>query len=110
MYYDKVQFVPWALYNLPPEWWKVDTEALVRGKIRYASYPEMNIPSFNQNNRFVDVTLQIRDNAYIIHYLGILKPWLYRDKPIFSDVAMYAGLWFDCEQEMYENIEGLERL
>lgn len=70
----------------------------------------MNIPSFNQNNRFVDVTLQIRDNAYIIHYLGILKPWLYRNKPIFSDVAMYAGLWFDCEQEMYENIEGLERL
>lgn len=110
MYYDKVQFVPWALYNLPPEWWKVDTEALVRGKIRYASYPEMNLPSFNQNNRFVDVTLQIRDNAYIIHYLGILKPWLYRNKPIFSDVAMYAGLWFDCEQEMYENIEGLERL
>lgn len=95
MYYDKVQFVPWALYNLPPEWWKIDTEALSEGKIRFASYKEMNHPSFNENGRFVDATLQVRDNAYIIHYLGILKPWIYRNRPIYSDVALYAGLWFD---------------
>lgn len=110
MYYDKVQFVPWSLYDLPPEWWRVDTEALSRGIIRFASYPDMNNPSINQTERFVDATLQIRDNAHIIHYLGILKPWLYRDKPMYSDVALYAGLWFECEKEMYENIEGLEQL
>ncbi len=28
----------------------------------------------------------------------------------YSDIALFAGLWFDCEKEMYENIEGLERL
>lgn len=110
MYYDKVQFVPWALYNLPPEWWKVDTESLSRGSIRFASYPEMNNPSINQEERFADATIQIRDNACIIHYMGFLKPWMYRNKPIYSDVELYAGLWFDCEKEMYENIEGLERL
>lgn len=110
MYYDKVQFVPWSLYNLPPEWWKVDTEALSRGIIRFASYPDMNNPSINQTEHFVDATLQIRDNAHIIHYLGILKPWLYRDKPMYSDVALYSGLWFECEKEMYEKIGGLERL
>ncbi len=110
MYYDKVQFVPWSLYNLPAEWWKVDTEALSQGIIRFASYPDMNNPSINQTERFVDATLLIRDNAHIIHYLGILKPWLYRDKPMYSDVALYAGLWFDCEKEMYEKVEGLERL
>lgn len=110
MYYDKVQFVPWTLYNLPPEWWKVDTESLSRGIIRFASYPEMNNPSINQEERFVDATQQIRDNACIIHFMSFLKPWRYRDKPIYSDVTFYAGLWFDCEEEMYENIEGLERL
>lgn len=110
MYYDKVQYVPWALYNLPPEWWKIDTQALSRGIIRFASYPDMNNLSINQEERFVDATLQIRDNAYIIHYLGILKPWMYRNKPMYSDVALYAGLWFDCEKEMYEKIENLERL
>lgn len=110
MYYDKVSFVPWSLYNLPPEWWKIDTRALSRGTIRFASYPEMHDSSFNLDGRFVDVTIPIRDNAYIIHYFGILKPWLYRNKPIYSDVALYAGLWFDCEQELYEKIEGLERL
>ena len=110
MYYDKVQFVPWALYNLPPEWWKIDTEALARGSIRFASYPDMNNPSINQTARFVDATLQMRDNAHIIHYFGILKPWMYRDKPMYSDLALYAGLWFGCEQEMYERVRGLERL
>ena len=110
MYYDKVQYVPWALYNLPPEWWKIDTQALSRGVIRFASYPEMNDSSINQTERFVDATKQMRDNAYIIHYLGILKPWMYRSKPIYSDVALYAGLRFDCEREMYEKVEGLERL
>ncbi len=110
MYYDKVKFVPWALYNLPPEWWKVDTECLSRGIVRFASYPDMHNPSINQEERFADATLQIRDNACIIHYMGFLKPWMYRNKPIYSDVALYAGLWFDCEKEMYENIEGLEYL
>ena len=26
---------------------------------------------------------------------------------MFSDVALYAGLWFECESEMYQSIEGL---
>ena len=60
----------------------------------------MNTPTFNQNGCFVDATLQIRGNAYIIHYLGSLKPWYYRNKPMFSDVALYAGLWFEYESEM----------
>ncbi len=110
MYYDKVQFVPWPLYNLPPEWYKIDTQALSRGKILYATYPDMNNPSINQAERYVDATRQIRDNAYVIHYLAFLKPWLYRDKPMYPDLALYAGLWFDCEHEMYENVEGLEQL
>ncbi len=110
MYYDKVQFVPWSLYNLPPEWWKIDGEALSQGILRFASYPDMNNPSINQTERFVDATLQIRDNACIIHYLGILKPWLYRNRTIYSDVALYAGLWFACEEEMYEKVGGLERV
>lgn len=110
MYYSKVQYVPWILYNLPPEWWKIDIEEISKGKIRFATYMDMNNPSIEQEKRFADATLQIRDNAYIIHYLWILKPWLYRNKPIYPDVALYAGLWFDCEQEMYNTIEGLEKL
>lgn len=110
MYYDKVQFVPWALYNLPPEWYKIDTAALSKGKILFATYPDMNNPSINQEEHYVDATRQMRDNAYVIHYLAFLKPWLYRDKPMYPDLAMYAGLWFECEQEMYERVEGLEHL
>lgn len=110
MYYDKVQFVPWSLYNLPPEWYKIDTQAISKGKILFATYPDMHNPSINQAERYVDATRQIRDNAYIIHFLAFLKPWLYRDKPIYPDLALYAELWFDYEREMYENVEGLERL
>ena len=111
MYYDKVQFVPWALYNLLPGLWKVNIESLSRGIIRFASYQEMNNPSINQEERFADATIQIRDNACIIHYMGVIsKPWNYRNKPIYSDIALFAGLWFVCEKEMYENIEGLEYL
>lgn len=110
MYYDKVQYVPWSLYNLPPEWWKVDTEALSQGILRFASYQDMNNPLIDQKKRFADVTVQMRDNAHIIHYLAFLKPWLYRNKQMYSDLALYAGLWFDCEREMYETVEGLERL
>lgn len=110
MYYDKVRFVPWSLYNLSPQWWKVDAEALSRGEIRFAGYPDMNNPEINQEERFVDVTMQIRDNAHIIHYLGFLKPWLYRDKPMYSDLAVYAELWFGYESEMYKNVEGLDRI
>lgn len=108
MYYDKVRFVPWSLYNLSPQWWKVDAEALSRGEIRFASYSDMNNHAINQEERFVDVTLQMRDNAHIIHYLGFLKPWLYRDKPMYSDLAVYAELWFGYESEMYKNVEGLD--
>lgn len=110
MYYDKVRFVPWSLYNLFPQWWKVDVEALSRGEIRFASYQDMNNPAINQEEQFIDVTRQMRDHAHIIHYLAFLKPWLYRDKPTYSDLEMYVGLWFDCEREMYENVEGLEQL
>ena len=66
---------------------KIDIESLSRGVIRFASYPEMNNPSINQEERFADATIQIRDNACIIHYMGFLKPWMYRNKPIYSDVV-----------------------
>ena len=62
----------------------------------------MNNPLIDQKKRFADVTIQMRDNAHIIHYLGILKPWFYRNKPMYSDVALYAGLWFDCERAVEE--------
>lgn len=110
MYYDKVQYVPWSLYNLPSEWYKIDTEALSKGKILFATYPDMNNPSINQEECYLNVTRQMRDNAHIIHFLAFLKPWLYRDKPMYSDLEIYAELWFEYEREMYENVEGLERL
>lgn len=95
---------------MPPEWYKIDTQAISKGKILFATYPDTKNPSVNQAERYVDATRQIRDNAYIIHFLAFLKPWLYRDKLIYPDLALYAELWFDYEREMYENVEGLERL
>ena len=88
----------------------MDAEALSRGEIRFASYQDMHNPAINQEGRFVDVTLQMRDNACIIHYLAFLKPWLYRGKPMYSDLAIYAELWFEYARERYEKIEGLERI
>ena len=70
----------------------------------------MNNPSINQEECYLNVTRQMRDNAHIIHFLAFLKPWLYRDKPMYSDLEIYAELWFEYEREMYENVEGLERL
>ncbi|MDO4514434.1 MAG: glycosyltransferase family 8 protein [Lachnospiraceae bacterium] len=107
LYADKVKFVPWTLYNLPPMHWNLDVNELLLGRIKYASYPEL----FNQPKEYINVTEQLKKHAYIIHYLGnLLKPWKYRNGVFYEDLALYSDLWFDCEKEMYQQIPTLEHL
>lgn len=107
LYGDKVKYVPWELYNLPPLHWNLDIEELSYGHIKYASYPEL----FNHPKRYANITTQLRDQAHIIHYLGsLLKPWKYRKGVFYEDLALYSDLWFDCEREMYLHIPTLEHL
>ena len=107
LYGDKVKYVPWELYNLPPMHWNLDIEELSYGHIKYASYPEL----FNHPKKYVNITTQLRDQAHIIHYLGsLLKPWKYRKGVFYEDLALYSDLWFDCEKEMYLHIPTLEHL
>lgn len=107
MYSDKVKFVPWTLYNLPPLHWNLDVGELMRGKIKYASYPEL----FNHPKEYVNVTSYLRDNAHIIHYLGsALKPWKYRSGVFYEDLALYSDLWFEYEKKMYDGIPELEQI
>lgn len=99
MYYDKVDFLPWQLYNLPPAYYFLDTHALSKGEIRYATYQKI----FNRqesDSRFLNITEQICENAKIIHYLWILKPWKYSRDNVPTDLIPFFKLWYADEDEL----------
>lgn len=104
MFYDRVRYVPWEQYNLPAEWWYLDYDELIKGKLRYASYGELYDDKIDKDRRFINISEQMRANAKVIHYFGLLKPWIYNEENIYADVAFYAPIWWEHEKEMRDKI------
>lgn len=110
MFYDRVKYVPWQLYNLPAEWWFLDMDKLVYDTISYVSYPQMFSESIDKEIRFVDITAKMKANARVVHFFGLLKPWIYTAENMYDDVKFYCDLWFSAEEEMYNQLPELRQL
>lgn len=88
LFYDKLKWIGWNQYNLPPALYYVDVEALQKNKLRFASYEEMRNASADPvtfSNRYKNVSLSMKSQAKIIHYMGLAKPW----KRDVADSAIY---------------------
>jgi len=107
MFYDRVKYVPWEYYNLPAEWWYLDAVELTKGRVRYATYKEINNPSINKSHRFIDITSTVKENAVVIHFFGLLKPWIYTKENIYPDVAFYADLWNNANTELRSRVANI---
>lgn len=107
MFYDRVKYIPWEYYNLPAEWWYLDSYELVKGKIRYATYREMYDPNIDKEKRFINITENIKKNAVVIHYFGLLKPWIYTPENIYPDVEYYSDLWYGAYNELHSRVNNV---
>lgn len=78
MYYDRLRWVKWDKYNLPPALYYIDKAALAENQIRFASYEEMKLAAKDPEEfaeRYQDISASMRREAKIIHYMGAAKPW-----------------------------------
>lgn len=77
LYYDKLLYVGWDEYNCPPAWYFIDKMSLMAGELKFADYNLLqNVADWDRFlEQYQNVTLQIYENARIIHYMGNTKPW-----------------------------------
>ena len=78
LYFDRLLFVGWDIYNCPPAWYYLNKKSLETGAVSFASYD--TIKSFSEEggasiDEYINVTSQIYESAHIIHYLADTKPW-----------------------------------
>lgn len=105
LFYGQVKYMPWSLYNMNPSYLCLDLEEIAKGNIRYATYQEVNEHAEGYDEKFIDVTKQVKDKACIIHYIAESKPWNYRDKEMYWVFALYRDYWFDYEKELNELLQ-----
>lgn len=99
LYQDRIIYVGWDRFNLPPCWYYMDKSAASQGRLEFATYEEIksmdkDVDAFAA--KYVNITPQLAKEAVIIHHLGDTKPWKMTRKP--------AKL-FDYFDECYEMIE-----
>lgn len=78
MYYDRLSYAGWDMYNCPPCHYYLDKAASGRGEVRFADYEEMKrIREDPQSflSAHLNLTEQIYQQAAVIHYLADTKPW-----------------------------------
>ena len=77
VYYDKVRYIDWDIYNFPPGLYYLDMKELEAGKVRFLSYKEITElqASGELDGRARDMTSQLYAQNKILHYMGKSKPW-----------------------------------
>ncbi len=78
MYYDRLVWAGWDMYNCPPCHFYLDKTASAHGDVVFADYEMMkrmgdDPQQFLQN--YLNLTQGIYDQAAVIHYLADTKPW-----------------------------------
>ncbi len=99
VYYEKVKYLGWDLYNCPPAYYFLEKAALTKNQLVFASYDEIKKYQTDSESflyQYQNVTDNIYENARIIHYLGRTKPWL-KDR---EDSMVYR--LFDQAYRLYE--------
>ena len=84
LYFDRLAWVGWDLYNCPPCHYYLDKAASAAGRVTFADYEEMKRMNENPQqflNDHLNLTEQIYEQAAVIHYLADTKPWSATRKP-----------------------------
>lgn len=83
MFYDRVIYAGWDMYNCPPCHYYLDKEASTQGEVRFADYEmmkEVNRDPEGFLRRYLNLTENIFNQAAVIHYLADTKPWSHTRK------------------------------
>lgn len=78
MYYDRLAWVGWDMYNCPPCHYYLDKAASAAGRVEFADYEELKALHGNAEDflaKHLNLTQRIYEQAAIIHYLADTKPW-----------------------------------
>ena len=78
MYYDRLSWAGWDMYNCPPCHFYLDKAASAAGKLEFADYDRMKAMGEDPEafrNQYLNLTEQIYAQAAVIHYLADTKPW-----------------------------------
>ncbi len=78
MYYDRLSWIGWDMYNCPPCHFYLDRTASAAGELVFADYDRMkamgDAPA-DFLSQYLNLTEQIYTQAAVIHYLADTKPW-----------------------------------
>ena len=78
MYYDRLTWTGWDMYNCPPCHYYLDQAASAAGKLVFADYDRMKAMGEDPQtflSQYLNLTEQIYAQAAVIHYLADTKPW-----------------------------------
>ena len=102
MLFDDVVWVPWSLYNVHPSYFALSVDDIADGRIRIASYKEINEQRQHEDysSRYVDITKYIKGRSKIIHYIGLSKPWREDSSDMYWTQAEFKDIWLDYEKRL----------
>ena len=100
LYQDRLIYVGWDQYNLPPCWYYMDKEAAARGQLEFASYDEIKRVgdrAVEFMEKYINITGQLVNEACVIHHLADTKPWKKTRKP--GKVYDYFDVCYEVNEE-----------
>ena len=78
MYFDRLTWVGWDMFNCPPCHYYLDKAASAGGELIFADYEVMKKMGDDPDlffRKYLSLTQGIYDQARVIHYLADTKPW-----------------------------------
>lgn len=78
MYYDRLSWAGWDMYNCPPCHFYLDKAASAAGELVFADYDRMKAMGDDPEtflDQYLNLTEQVYAQAAVIHYLADTKPW-----------------------------------
>lgn len=109
MYYDNVLYLGWDEYNCPPVWCYLDKQKIRQGVLEFADYNEIRRLAANPEiilETYQDITMQIYQNAKVIHYLGNTKPWN-KKRPESKVYEMFDEAYINIKVEMQQKFSDI---
>lgn len=106
LYQDNFKYLDWSLYNCTPSIYYLDQKAISEGSLHFLSYDEI-LGLINSNqfdiSRYLNLTSQIYENAFIIHYVGNSKPWR-SDRKESKAYEIFDKCFYETESQIKQNI------
>lgn len=84
MYHDRLLYVGWDQFNMPPSWYYMDNEKAQAGELYFANYDDIRRDGADADafsKKYTNITAQLARSCVIMHYLADTKPWDSRRKP-----------------------------